>query len=219
MDDDIILKIANSNKEIIDFQKFLFDIYCVQLNWHDKNKFPDEIFVDKYDQYSVFLVVYSGDKIVAGLRLVDDSTIGFPHESIIGNKLPELNQTIDENIRKKVLQTGRSGIREITRLVSRKKGRRILSFDLMKCLHWYGLYNQIDIYFMVIDIQFFLLCHKINIPLVPVGIPTYCEGSWTLPSIMILDDIRQNLKQKDPKVWRYLSNKNNLIGNWNQNKY
>lgn len=216
MDNNISLKIARTDEEIKDFQRFLFDIYCLELRWHDQSKFHDGIFADEHDSKSTFLLVYSKKEIIAGLRLVKDSESGFPHENEISTKLPILNKEVDLHIREKISRIGRDRIREITRLVGKQTIKRVLAVDLMKCLYWYGVYNRIDAYFMVVDMSLFLLCHKLHVPLAPVEIPKYCEGSWTIPAVMIPYDVQVSLKEKNPEAWRYISDKSNLVGEWKE---
>src|SRR3990170_1040008 len=94
----IMIEIANGGK-IQDFKKFLFKTYCLDLRWHDPVKFPKGIFTDEYDPASVFLVVYLGQQLISGVRLVADSKKGFPHELICGISLPNIfNVAVEERI-------------------------------------------------------------------------------------------------------------------------
>ncbi|GEM_PF-4254930 len=197
----VTLKLARTDEEIRNFQRFLFQVYCVDLKWHDKSKFPDGIFTDEYDSRSTFLLVCEGEEIVAGVRLVQNSESGFPHEHEIGVALQI---------------SGRERTREITRLISKRNKRRVFTIDIVKCLYGYGIHNQIETYLMMIDMNLFLLCRKLHVPLVPIGIPKYCEGSWAIPAMMTLRDLRADLEIKNPEVWTYISDISNLGGSWKE---
>lgn len=218
MSDTILLKVATTREERRAFQQLLFQIYCQELGWHDPAKFPDSAFTDEYDSESIFLTVISQNDIIAGLRLVPDTRLGFPHEKEFNISLPFVADGVRESVQRKLLQAGRTRIREITRLIGRPTGKRVLAIDLMKCLYWYGRHNSISIYFMAVDMNLFLLCHKLSIPLCPVGVPRYCEGSWTIPAVMILEEVQASLEQRNQKAWSYIADPSNLVGAWSEQR-
>ncbi|OGI69252.1 hypothetical protein A3A09_00375 [Candidatus Nomurabacteria bacterium RIFCSPLOWO2_01_FULL_42_20] len=209
MCNDVIIRIAKGG-EIQDFKKFLFKTYCLDLGWHDPAKFPKGIFTDEYDEVSVFLVVYSGHQLISGVRLVADSEKGFPHEHVSMVSFTNMgNANIDPKIRNAVKTADRSKIMEITRCIAETKARRVYMNDLMKAMYWFGVSNSIEIYFMVADVKTFLLCHKLGFPVMPVGIPFFCEGSWTIPAIMLVADM---IPKND--IRQYFLDKSNLVGKW-----
>jgi N-acyl-L-homoserine lactone synthetase len=173
----LLMKIGDST-EIHEFQKLLFNVYCLKLGWHSPEKFPDGIFTDEYDSRSTFLTVYHGDTLSSGVRLVADGVGGFPHEKISGITLPYKTKSVDR------LKT-----MEITRFIGNPAVKRIHTYDLMKALYWFGLSHGIELYFMVVDMSAFLLCHKLKFPIVPIATPLFCEGSWTIPALLTIEDM------------------------------
>jgi len=207
----ITIRIANS-PQIREFQKLLFRIYCQHLKWHDPSKFPNEIFTDEYDHLSTFLTVYSGQRLIAGVRLVPDSEKGFPHEKMSGGSLSLIESSlIDERIKDAVKNVGRHKIMEATRFIGEPMIKGLHTYDLMKAVYWFGIYNEKKVYFMVIDMNTFLLLRKLCFPVVPIGIPVFCEGSWTIPAVILISDIISNLESS---VRSYILDTGNLAGKW-----
>jgi N-acyl amino acid synthase of PEP-CTERM/exosortase system len=69
-----------------DIQKLRYDVYCRECGYLDETKFPDGRETDEYDPYSThFCARNERGEMVATLRLVFDSTLGFPLESHAGD--------------------------------------------------------------------------------------------------------------------------------------
>lgn len=209
----ITVKLAENEKEMEEFQRFSFQIYK-ELQWLNQDDFPDGILTDKYDAKSSFIVVYSNSEIIGGARLVRNSPLGFPHEKELGIDLWNLGDGVDSGIKEKISELDKSKIMEATRLVGKRTSRRILTIDLAKGWYWYSFHNAIEVCFMAVDLKVFLLAEKLSIPLKPVGIPKYCEGSWVIPCVLVLEDMMSSFKEKNTKVWEYIMDKSNLRGDW-----
>jgi hypothetical protein len=210
-DSNLTFKIANS-QEILEFQRLLFHVYCLTLKWHEPEKFPDKIFVDEYDHNSIFLTVYYGEKLISGIRLVKDSVQGFPHEKTSHITLPSIqNEAVDEKIRILLQQTNRSKIMEMTRFISVAGNNRISTYDILKAAYWFAILNGIEIFFMLVDMDLFLLSWKLKINLIPIGIPVFCEGSWSIPTVTIVKNIPLSFPDH---VKDYFLNKSQLHGMW-----
>ncbi len=209
----IIIKLADREAEIKEFQKFSFQIYK-ELQWLNRNDFPDGILRDKYDAKSSFIIVYSDLEIIGGARLVKNSKMGFPHEKELGIDLWNLGDGVDSSIKEKISGLDKSKIMEATRLVGKRTSRRILTIDLAKGWYWYSFANAIEVCFMAVDLKVFLLAEKLFIPLKPVGIPKQCEGSWVIPCVLVVEDMMSSFKEKNIGVWKYIMDKSNLRGDW-----
>jgi len=208
------IQIARTKMEIREFQRFLFHIYCEELKWLDSKKFSDGILRDEYDTESSFIIICSDSEIIGGVRLVKNSKMGFPHEKELGIDLWNLGGGVDAKIRKKISSLDKSKIMEATRFVGKRASRRILTIDLAKGWYWYSFHNAIEVCFMAVDLKVFLLAEKLFIPLKPVGIPKYCEGSWVIPCVLILKDMMSSFKEKNVEAWKYIMDKGNLSGDW-----
>jgi len=208
-----MIKIASTKDEIKKFQRLVFDRYCLDMGWHDPSDYPDQMLLDDYDQHSIFIVVYKDDKIVGGTRLVGESINGFPHEKKVGITLPYIDAKADSLVKEKLANLEREEIMEVTKTISTSV-KNMISKDLAKALHWYSYFEGIKAFFMVIDMSFFLQCHRIDVPLHPISTSGFIEGSWTVPAILFADEIEINIKEKNPPFWDYIKDESNLIGNW-----
>lgn len=203
------IHIAANPADIRQFQGLVWQKYCIELNWFAPEDFPERLMTDRYDAFSTFILIRKGEQLIGGTRLVRDSHNGFPHERKLGFRLPECSDQTDNTVREKLLKTGRHEIAEVTRTVS-SSVKNMISKDLAKAFYWYGMYYGIKAYFMVIDMPFFLLCHKINVPIHPISTPGFIDGSWTIPGVLFSDEIRQNISEKDPELWSYIDDQDNL---------
>lgn len=209
----VILRIADS-QQILEFKKLLFRIYCLELEWYPRENFPNGIFTDEYDDVSVFLTIHDDEKLLGGVRVVFDSDKKFPHEAASMLSLPSIdNNQVDLKIRNALKEAGRHRIAEVTRFISEKTSRRIYTYDLMKALYWFGLKNNICLYFMVVDLKMFISCYRLGFTLNPVGVPFFCEGSWVIPSVMVVKDMI--LLPENERA--YFLSKANVVGNWKLN--
>ncbi len=209
-DKKISTKFAKTEEEITKFQRFLFRTYCEELGWLNRDDYPERVIIDKYDAKSSFVVVFSDSEIIGGMRLVNNSEFGFPHEKEMGIDLMNLGKDVDPGIREKMSGLNKDEIIEITRFIGKKASGRVLTIELAKIWHWYSSHRSVKACFMVVDMRLFLLCEKLFIPLKPIGIPRWCEGSWAIPCALILEDMTSSLKQKSPGVWKYIMNDANL---------
>jgi N-acyl amino acid synthase of PEP-CTERM/exosortase system len=65
----------------VDLQRLRYDVYCEELKFLDVSNYPSGLESDPFDPVSVqFAAVNAENQAVATLRLVRDSTLGFPLE-------------------------------------------------------------------------------------------------------------------------------------------
>ncbi len=209
-DSDITICIA-SGHQVLDFKKFLYRVYCLDLHWHDAKEFPDGIFIDPYDTAAFFLNVYANDQLISGVRLVHDSALGYPHEYVSHVSIPNIaHPVIDQSIIDAVAKAGRAKTMEITRFIGDKSAGRIHTYDLMKAMYWFCQHNGVEILFMTVDLHTFLQCEKLGFKLIPVGIPFFCEGSWVIPAVQIVCD----MVPATVGIREYFLDTSALVGNW-----
>jgi N-acyl amino acid synthase of PEP-CTERM/exosortase system len=64
-----------------DIRKLRYDVYCLECKYLEAAKFPDELEADEFDPHSThFCARNERGEMAATLRLVFDSTLGFPLE-------------------------------------------------------------------------------------------------------------------------------------------
>ncbi|MCF7815856.1 MAG: hypothetical protein K9M10_03775 [Candidatus Pacebacteria bacterium] len=208
----VTLSIAREGESLLDFRKLVYEQYAKR-GWLDMSQYPNGIVTDEFDTTSDALVIRSNEEIVAGMRIVRDGGNGFPHEEElqITKLITEAAQGSDAL--KLLARTPRSRMAEITKVVGKKR-QRMLTFDIIKCLYWYAKTSGVDLYVMVIDMDFFVLCDTLGIPISPVGTPVYCEGSWTIPAITQPSRYEREISKKSPQGWSYIAIPDNLDTTW-----
>lgn len=194
------------------FRRLVFEQYRMR-DWLDPEKHPDGIVTDEFDVDADILVVQSGDEVVAGMRIVKDLGHGFPHEGLLGLEQFPHGGYYEKDILRKLANTPRADMAEITKLVGKKR-QRFLTFDLAKCIYWYAKRNDIVLYLMVVDMDFFQLCFKLGIPIDPIGVPVLCEGSWTIPAVIDPTRFETTIPLKNRNAWDYIALPDNLQGAW-----
>ena len=211
VDDKAVTICVASGQQITDFQKMLYQIYCIELRWFDRVQFPEGIFTDAYDPVSVFLTVYAHGELISGVRLVYDSDKGYPHEYVSHVPIPDINHPIiATRISDIVYNAGRSRIMEITRFIGKKSIPRIHTYDLMKAMYWFSVKNSIQVLFMAVDLHTFLQCYKLGFQIIPVGIPFFCEGSWVIPAVQLVE----HMVPEEPAIREYFLDQTALVGEW-----
>lgn len=101
---EISIEIAETNEDFRALHRLRYDTYCREVNYLlNPEDYPDEQERDAYDEHSVHMVVRSGGAVVATMRLIKDSPLGFLLEE--GFRLPP---SVD---RSKTLEHSRAAIR------------------------------------------------------------------------------------------------------------
>lgn len=209
----ITLSIASSPSAENGFKRLAFEEYGAR-KWIEPHEYPDGLLTDVFDPESDALTILSNGEIVAGTRVVRHSELGFPHEREL--KLEYLRPEImpDPEAYYTLINTPRTHWAEVTRVVGKRSARK-LTLDIIKCLYWYAQGRNISVYLMVIDLGFFTLCTEHNgIPIIPIGIPVYCEGSWTIPAITEPLKWPELIREENPSGWKYISDESNLDHTW-----
>jgi N-acyl-L-homoserine lactone synthetase len=132
-------KIAKTEKELEMVYHLSWKIYS-QEGYINPNDFPNKLYSDKYDRYSVNFLALANGNPVGALRLILWSPLGFyiekdfpiEHPSIPPNKIAELSRFV-------VLKEYRGG----KRLVSLGLLRSALEFSKNRGItHWYALMGE-----------------------------------------------------------------------------
>ena len=194
------------------FRKLAFQEY-LKRGWLNMDAYPDSMVIDAYDDASAVLVIQSGGEIVSGLRIVHDSEHGFPHEDILALDKFQRGQSYPHDAMNMVARTSRTHMAELTRVVGKRR-QRMLIFDIAKCVYWYAEKNNIALYLMVVDMEFFILSNTLGMPLEPIGVPLVCEGSWSIPAITVPSRYPTEVPKKSPRGWEFISSPDNLLGPW-----
>jgi hypothetical protein len=208
----ITLSVARGGEILTNFRRLVYEQYNKR-GWLNASEYPNEIVTDKFDSASDALVISDGNEIIGGMRIVRDTEYGFPHESELNLDKLIKDATGGNDALSTLAQIPRKRMAEITRVVGKKK-QRMLTFDIIKCLYWYAKTGNIDLYVVVIDMEFFILCNRLGIPISPIGTPVFCEGSWTIPAITQPSRYPIEIPKKSPEQWSYIATQENLDATW-----
>ena len=207
---DITLSICHQNGLAVSYRRLVYDEY-LKRGWITEEKYPNLECRDEFDQHSNFVVLHQDANALAGMRLVHDTPLGFPHESVLNlERLKEHAQNHPHY--PTVRDTGRSGIAEITRVAGKIKHQPFL-YNVAKGLYWYAKHHNITYYLMVVDLDFFRLCDHVGIPIHPFGVPYRYDGSWAIPAITIPDEYLDSIKHSEYGK-SFILDKNTLGEGW-----
>ena len=210
--------IAETEQEILAFRQLVFRKYCEELRWLDPEEYPEGFVTDEYDQNSSVVIVSDKDGLAGSIRMVHSGDRPFPHEYLLEKSLPSIPLPIADAVKKRLAKIPRSNMVEATRVISARKNSAGLSTELAKVMHWYGIYAELEAFYLAIDVGFFQLSTKIGFPIHPIGIPQLCEGSWVIPGIVIHDQIAENIRKYSEELYEHIVSPHNLIGSWESNR-
>lgn len=208
---DLQLTVATSDPLLSNFQKLVFSEYG-RRGWLNTEDYPSQKVTDSFDRHSHSIVFHKEDTALAGMRIVSDSEFGFPHEEHLDLSSLLNNNSLSSEFKDLLIRTPRSRMAEITKVVS-QVGHKPLFFNITKSLYWYAQFCEIDVFLMVIDVNFFKLGNLIGMPIFPIGKNIHCEGSETIPAITIPSLYPKLLTHKS-WGWPYIQDTSNLDPSW-----
>src|SRR6185369_15892107 len=86
-------RLAPSNGLWDSVQSLRYAVYCLECKYLDPARYPNERETDEYDPHSIhFAATNERSEMVATLRLVRDSRLGFPLEEHAGSLSAEYNR-------------------------------------------------------------------------------------------------------------------------------
>jgi len=109
----LIFKRADSPEELDEIFRLRYQVYCNESHFLNPEKYPDGKESDKYDPFSVYFTASDQYGMIGAMRIILDSTLGFPFEEHCRGKL-----------RINVKDIPRKRSVEVSRLVISKRFRR-----------------------------------------------------------------------------------------------
>lgn len=134
-------KIAETDEELDKVFQIRYKVYT-EVNYMDKEEFPDQKESDEFDKISTnFLVWYpKTGQVVGAIRAIPDSNIGYPMENIFN--LSDLRKDLRENSRNAV---------EVSRRVTWPLNNGRVNVALLSVLFQYCKKNSITDWIAAID--------------------------------------------------------------------
>ncbi len=212
----VTLSIAHDEQSIKGCRALVLEQYG-ERNWLDEKDLcegRENTRFDKFDESATYVTIRSAEsETIASMRIVKDSVHGFPHESQLGLSQFHAGGYYEKEVLRRLANTPREKMAEVTK-VAGKRRQRMLTRDLAKCIYWYAMQADIELYLSMMDMEFFILCTNLGVPIDPIGIPLYCEGSWTIPAVIAPDRFEKEISREHQSFWEYISARDNLDTSW-----
>jgi len=170
-----------------------YDVYCVERGFVDPAGCPEGCELDEYDRFSIPIAVEHGSEVVAALRLVLDSPLGFPLEKRARELYPSYAR----------MEPARTA--EISRLVVARSHRdcRALLLKLFKKM--YARSVRLGLAYWLAAMEPALerrLRRLVGIEFTPVGRSMDYYGE-VVPYAAAIPDVERTLEQHRPKLHAY----------------
>ncbi len=178
---------AKDEELIKKIYRFRYQIACEELNILKKENYPDCLEIDEYDRYSIhFAALNQKEEVVACLRLIQNSPIGYPMENEMKIKF-----TTDVE---------RYMVGEISRQFIHKAYRDMRStkeiFYLTK-KHVCPKMKEIGLKYTYVAVEksFYRLLRMMGMPYELIGKPQKHGGRLRLPCVLSTDKLIERNKQ------------------------
>jgi N-acyl-L-homoserine lactone synthetase len=87
--DIVISRVARTDPSLADLQRLRYDVYCLEREFINPNRFPDRRERDDYDEVAFHFTASMQGSLAGTVRLVPDSKLGFPMERFAPHGLIE----------------------------------------------------------------------------------------------------------------------------------
>ncbi len=197
---------TSNQEELNELFRIRYQVYCLEYNYIDKNKFEDELETDQWDPRSVHFVIRDmKEEIAATVRLIQNSPLGLPIEKHFVFDLDVRSLSKEQSV-------------EISRfIVTRKYRRKHLMFILIKGIYNYVKENNIKYVYSVMDERLYPMLTEMGIPFRRIGKPSFFQG-YTFPCLMNVGEFEDELRLKNKKFLKYLLD-GAISYNGEKNKY
>lgn len=81
---DLIFETVETKQDLKAIYRLRYLAYCEELNFEDPDLYPEKEECDEFDQFSIHIAARDRDEIMGTIRLVKDSSLGFPMEHEFG---------------------------------------------------------------------------------------------------------------------------------------
>ena len=220
---------------VLECQRLRFQVYCMEHTYLARDKYPDQVECDDYDEYSVHALIRhrASNLFTATARLV----LSREHKPL--SKFPIENFNILRRVKRdKAWKVPRTRIGEISRFAISKTFRRRLQekdkvhgitekiFDashddrrqvaeitlgLFKAILEMSAANGITHWYAVMEPSLIRLLAKIGIAFNTVG-PLVDYHGWRQPCIVRAEEVLMSIYENNPDSWRFITNNGAVFG-------
>ena len=213
-------RLADSNGLWDGVQRLRYDVYCLECRYLEASRYPDGYETDEFDPHSVhFAATNERQEMVATLRLVFDSGLGFPLEQHASTLSPDFRHL------------PRDKTAEISRLILAKSYRRRANDGLYGAelgedaqaqaelqyrrsqypLILFGLFREMFVESVSIGLEYWLaamepglhrMLSKFGLELKQVGDPMSYYGE-VIPYFTSIEELKQLVMSNRPDVFQF----------------
>ena len=185
---------SEDEKELSEIYRLRYEVYCEEYNYLKKENYLNKEESDEYDNESThFILRDRKNEVVASVRLIMNSSLGFPIEKHfkIDLHVPVYN---------------RDNLAEISRLiVSKKYRKKFLLLALLKGIYAVVRHRHVTHVYAVLDEKLYPVLLNIGFPFKKIGPQSVYQG-LTSPYIMDVSEMLEELKKKNYLLYRYINN-------------
>ncbi|MBU0597635.1 GNAT family N-acetyltransferase [Patescibacteria group bacterium] len=183
---------SKSFNDLLKIYKLRYEVYCEEYNYLKSEDYPDNLEQDKYDPFSQHFAIKNGsEEIVGYVRLIFNSKHGFPIESEFDLNFGHIKIDREKTV-------------EISRLIVSNEYRKLhLILLLVRGILNFAKDNNVKYAFSVMDDRLLKMLVKMKFPFRKIGPYTSYQGV-TCPNILILEDLKKELRQKNKLLFNYL---------------
>lgn len=179
-----------------------YKVYCDELGFLDKEAYPEEVETDAFDAVSTHIVAVQGDSVVGTVRIVPNTSYGFPLESHcrVTSKIPHTGAELSRGIVDPWARQGRTGAAQGT------------TWSTEGISIWWGLWLEvyyqtkqrgITHWFSAMERPFVTMLRRAGIPWEAVG-PEVDYYGPIIPYQANVSVYESLLRQKKPAVYEQL---------------
>ena len=162
--------------------RFRYEIVCEELGFFDKNKYPDKLEYDEYDNYAnQFVALDENMEIAATMRFIHHSPIGYPALKHL-RLYPHFQALIEQYKKEKISEISRVFIHKKYRNFS--DTRTIIKRFITEQTYFIAKEYGIEYGFAAIEGRFLRLLRKFNLNFEPVGEEQSGYGSPRFPCVL-----------------------------------
>ncbi|MCL6472855.1 MAG: GNAT family N-acetyltransferase [Firmicutes bacterium] len=162
----------------------------MEKNYLKAEDYPDGLECDAWDACSELFIAKNNSAIIATIRLIKESPLGFPIESLFDIERPANTKSFAE----------------VSRLIIHPKYRKlgpIITLGLYKTIFNYSERHGISHWFAILDNRLHRTFRRYGFVFEQLAEPKFCFGDITSPYLLSLEQAHGTVKAKNINLYNY----------------
>jgi N-acyl-L-homoserine lactone synthetase len=162
----VITRVSRADPRLTDIQRLRYEVYCLEREYLNVEDFPERLESDDHDRIAYHFGAWHAGRLIATVRLVPDSSLGFPMERFAPSLVLEAAG----------VRRHRTG--ELSRLVLAREYRRSatpeglrLMLRLFQAVFAESLRLEIETFIAALEPSLMRLLRRLGFVLAPIGRP------------------------------------------------